>query len=339
MVNKPENIKRILISRTDSIGDVALTLPMCVWLKKQLPHAELVYLGKAYTQPVISKFAVIDSFEDWSSIENLGKTEQIQHFKKLKIDAIIHVFPNKLIAKIAYDSGIRLRIGTAHRSFHWLTCNKLLNFSRKRSFLHESQLNFKLLNPFGLKVIPSFNEINKLIENQFLQSEEILPVTILPSIQTAKKTVILHPKSQGSAVEWPLEKYIELALQLVRKDILVIFSGTETEGLTFRDTIPRHENILDLTGKLSLEQYLALISKSHALVACSTGPLHIAGLYNIHAIGLFSPRRPIHPGRWKPLGSNVSILVHDENCATCNAGKECTCISEIPVAAVEQLIS
>lgn len=339
MVNKPENIKRILISRTDSIGDVALTLPMCVWLKEQFPHAELIYLGKAYTKPVISKFAVIDAFEDWSSLENLNRIQQIQHFKKLKIDAIIHVFPNKLIAKLAYDSGIRLRIGTAHRSFHWLTCNKLLNFSRKRSFLHESQLNFKLLNPFGLKVVPSFNEINKLIENQFLQSKENLPGSILTSIQTTKNTVILHPKSQGSAVEWPLEKYIELALQLVSKDFIVIFSGTETEGITFRNAIPKHDNILDLTGKLSLEQYMALISKSHTLVACSTGPLHIAGLYNIHAIGLFSPRRPIHPGRWKPLGNNVSILVHDENCATCNAGKECTCISEITVAAVEQFIS
>jgi heptosyltransferase-3 len=339
MVNKPENIKRILISRTDSIGDVALTLPMCVWLKEQLPHAELIYLGKAYTKPVISKFAVIDAFEDWSSLENLNRIQQIQHFKKLKIDAIIHVFPNKLIAKLAYDSGIRLRIGTAHRSFHWLTCNKLLNFSRKRSFLHESQLNFKLLNPFGLKVVPSFDEINKLIETQFLQSEENLPVSIITSIQTSKKTVILHPKSQGSAVEWPLEKYFELSMQLVAKDMLVIFSGTEAEGLTFRDTIPKHDNILDLTGKLSLEQYMALISKSHALVACSTGPLHIAGLYNINTFGLFSPRRPIHPGRWKPLGNNVSILVHNENCATCNTGKECTCISEITVAAVDQLIS
>jgi heptosyltransferase-3 len=338
MVKKTEHIKRILISRTDSIGDVALTLPMCVLLKNQFPQAELIYLGRAYTKPVISRFAVIDAFEDWSILENLDKSQQVQYFKRLKIDAIIHVFPNKIIAKIAYDSGIRLRIGTAHRSFHWLTCNKLLNFSRKRSFLHESQLNFKLLSPFGINAVPSFKEIENLIDNQFLQSAETLPDAILNLTQSTNKIVILHPKSQGSAVEWPIEKYFELALQLVAKDFLVVFSGTESEGLTFRDAIPKHENILDLSGKLSLDQYMALISNSHALVACSTGPLHIAGLYNIHAIGLFSPRRPIHPGRWKPLGKHVSILVYDEKCATCSAGKECNCISEIAVSDVEQLI-
>lgn len=338
MANKLENIKRILISRTDSIGDVALTLPMCVWLKHLFPHAKLIYLGKAYTAPIISKFAVIDTFVDWTSVENLEPLEQIQYFKKLAIDAIIHVFPNKKIAKLAKDSGIPMRIGTAHRSFHWLTCNKLVNFSRKRSTLHESQLNFKLLKPLALKHVPSFKEIEKLIDNQFLQSEEKLPDTILNLVQTEKKTVILHPKSQGSAVEWPLEKYFELALKLAEKDFLVMFSGTEPEGFLFRSGIPKHNNIIDLTGKLTLEQYMALITKSHALVACSTGPLHIAGLYGIRTIGLYSPRKPIHPGRWQPLGKHASILVFDEHCKNCSAGKACSCIAQIAVSDVERLI-
>jgi heptosyltransferase-3 len=46
-------MKRILISRTDSIGDVMLTLPMCVWLKDHFIDAELIYLGKGYTRPVV----------------------------------------------------------------------------------------------------------------------------------------------------------------------------------------------------------------------------------------------------------------------------------------------
>jgi ADP-heptose:LPS heptosyltransferase len=37
---------RIIISRTDSIGDVILTLPLCVWLKKQFPQTELIFLGQ-----------------------------------------------------------------------------------------------------------------------------------------------------------------------------------------------------------------------------------------------------------------------------------------------------
>ena len=61
---------RIIISRTDSIGDVILTLPLCVWLKKQFPQTELVFLGRTYTKDIITCFDVVDTFlnfDDFSS--------------------------------------------------------------------------------------------------------------------------------------------------------------------------------------------------------------------------------------------------------------------------------
>jgi ADP-heptose:LPS heptosyltransferase len=336
---KLENIQRILISRTDSIGDVALTLPLCAWMRKQFPKAVLVYLGRSYTKPVIKKFAAIDAFEDWTIIQNLEFQQQIAYLKQQQFDVIIHVFPNKEVAHLAKKAGIPIRIGTAHRSFHWLNCNHRVHFSRKRSNLHESQLNFELLKPLGLKNVPDLEKIQQLIKNQFLPSKIKLPEPIERLFAVDIDTIILHPKSQGSALEWPIENYFELALRLAQKRYRVLFSGTESEGLLFRNSIPQHENIFDLTGKLSLDEFMVIIQNARAVVACSTGPLHIAGLFNIHAIGLFSQRKPIHPGRWKPLGKNVSILVFDENCPICRAGKHCTCISEIAVSTVEKVIS
>ena len=62
---------KIIISRTDSIGDVILTLPLCVWLKKQFPQTELVFLGRTYTKDIIACFDVVDTFlnfDDFSSL-------------------------------------------------------------------------------------------------------------------------------------------------------------------------------------------------------------------------------------------------------------------------------
>jgi ADP-heptose:LPS heptosyltransferase len=332
-----QKIKRILISRTDSIGDVALTLPMCVWIKQHFPNAQIVYLGRAYTKPIISKFAVVDSFEDWASIENLTQHEQIQYFKNLAIDAIIHVFPNKKIANLGKKAQIPLRIGSSHRIYHWLTCNVRVNFSRKRSDLHESQLNFHLLKPLGLLQIPSNQEIDNLCRQQLMESKAKLPNAI-EKILSERKTVILHPKSQGSALEWPIENYFQLSINLANAGFNVLFSGTDNEGVLFRNDIPQHDHIIDLTGKLTLDEFMVCIQKSNTLVACSTGPLHIAGLYGIQTIGLYSPRIPIHPGRWKPLGSQVTVIVFNEDCPDCKAGKNCSCIAHIPVSKVEQLI-
>lgn len=324
---------RIIISRTDSIGDVMLTLPMCVWLKKHVPNATLIYLGRGYTHAIVDCFSVVDEFVDWKSIENLPTSQRSEALKELKADVIIHVFPNKDIAALAKKARIPMRIGTSHRSFHLLSCSHRLNFSRKNSALHESQLNFELLKPLGLTEIPSLEEVMSMT-SAFNVEHCTLPITLVDLLERNEKTVVLHPKSQGSALEWPLESYLQLANELVEKGYTVYFTGTEQEGDLFRSSLPVNDNIIDLTGKLSLKELIYFISQVKNLVACSTGPLHIAGFLGVRAIGLFSPRKPIHPGRWQPLGTNVRVLVFDPNCPICKKKKSCQCIQEITVDSV-----
>lgn len=324
---------RIIISRTDSIGDVLLTLPMCVWLKNNVPDCVLIFLGSGYTKPVVDCFSVVDEFVDWKEIENLPSTHRTEAFKELRADAIIHVFPNKFIASLAKKAKIPMRIGTSHRSFHLLTCSHRLNFTRKKSSYHEAQLNFQLLKPFGLSIIPSLEEVSAMTD-AFQAPEIPLPSYLQEYLAANNKTVVLHPKSQGSALEWPIENYFQLATELVGKGYTVFFTGTEAEGSLFKSELPSHERIIDLTGKLSLRELICFLSKVKNLVACSTGPLHIAAFIGIRAVGLFSPRKPIHPGRWQPLGKNVSVLVNDPTCPECKKKKNCMCIQQISVERV-----
>lgn len=330
-------LNKIIISRTDSIGDVMLTLPICAWLKEQFPDLKIYFLGKSYTKPVVSCFKAVDFFLDWDEIQLLNKMDQIDYFKKINADSIIHVFPNKEIARLTKKAKIKQRIGTSHRMFHLLTCNVLLNFTRKNSDLHESQLNFELIKPFGIKRIPSLDEIIHFT-SYFQKGNALLPDWLNSKLSENQRSIILHSKSQGSAVEWGLKNYNTLAQKLIQSGHQVFFTGTEKEGLEIRKVIEFSENCIDTTGKLTLEQLIELISKVKTLVACSTGPLHIAGFSNIQAIGLFSPKRPIHPGRWKALGKNVEIIVFDEDCAQCKSKEKCNCIEKISVDTILQTI-
>ena len=333
--NKNWNGKRILISRTDSIGDVLLTLPVTAWLKKTYPTCHITFLCKAYTAPIVRCYSQVDEIIVLDELEKQTEAEQIDSIRHHHFDAVIHVFPRKNLAQLFKKADVPFRVGTSHRIFHWLTCNVRPNFTRKKSPLHEAQLNFELLRPFGLETIPTMEELNASTSNLRIASQ-VLPHSI-PS-DRKKEIVILHPKSQGSAREWPMEKYTELAKELIIRDYVVCFTGTEKEGELFRDRLPDDPNCIDTTGQLSIEQLLYLIKESKALVACSTGPLHIAGYAGIRAIGLFAPKIPIHPGRWKPLGTNSTTLVFDENCVTCSSGKPCNCIENISVSSVLEQI-
>lgn len=327
------NGKRIAISRTDSIGDVMLTLPLCGWLKEMYPEATLIFIGKSYTETILQQYSAIDEIILWDRLAEEPETNQLEAFGNARLDAIVHVFPQKHIARLAKKARIPYRIGTSHRLFHRTTCNIRPNFTRKKSPLHEAQLNFELLRPFGITAIPSWEDLQHYTRYFFREATN----TELP-VPLHKPYVILHPKSQGSAREWPIEKYVELAEILIDKGYHVYFTGTDKEGSQFRHSLPKHPACIDTTGKLSMLQLIVLIQQAHALVACSTGPLHLAGFLNIRAIGLFVSKRPMHPGRWKPLGEKSRTLVFDEQCPGCASKEPCMCIQDIPVKQVVEVI-
>jgi heptosyltransferase III len=99
-----------------------------------------------------------------------------------------------------------------------------------------------------------------------------------------------------------------------------------------------HKKAMDLTGKLNLEQLIAFISIADGLVAASTGPLHIAAAMGKKTVGLFAPMKPIHPGRWAPLGKDVHILVKDHYCEACRNSSDCECIRSISPEKVSAIL-
>lgn len=316
----------IIISRTDSIGDVMLTLPMAAAFRQALPGVRISFLGKSYTRPVIEACADVDAFID---VEDFLKWER----NDIQADAIIHVFPVAAIARKARALAIPLRVGTTNRLYHWRYCNKLVKLSRKNSDLHEAQLNLKLLEPFGLRIDWSPEEIQNLLS--FAPVANLRP-ELQSLIDPARYKVILHPKSQGSAREWGLDHFAAL-VQLLPPDRFQVFvSGTAKERALLDPLMDAcGDRITDVTGRMKLDEFITFIAGCDALVANSTGPLHIAAALGKDAIGIYPPMRPIHPGRWAPLGPLVKVFVLDKSCSDCRKQPQaCHCIRSIEATQV-----
>lgn len=288
---------RVLISRTDSIGDVILTLPILGIIKSYWPKARITFLGNAYTKAVIESCEHVEKFID---VNDLTLEELIIG----KFDHVIHVFPNKKVAKLCKEAGIKSRIGTSHRLFHWFTCNKLVNLSRKSSDFHEAQLNIKLLSPLKFKTNFQISELADYYG--WKNSREMRD-----KISNDKFNLIFHMKSKGSAAEWPVKQFMELANKLDVNKYKIYITGTEAEGELIKAEC---KDILDLphvevvTGKFNLNEFISFVSAVDGLLACSTGPLHIAAASGIHALGLYPNVRPMHAGRWAPIGAKAQTI-------------------------------
>lgn len=328
-----KNNKTIVISRTDSIGDVVLTLPMAGAIKASIPDCKIIFLGNDYTKSIIEASIFVDSFLNITEL--LDRNNGNEKLKQLEVTDFIHVFPNKKIATLAKNARIKNRIATTNRLYHWFTCNKLVKLSRKNSTLHEAQLNLKLLEPLKIKFNYSLTEIQELYG---LKISSYVKNKFDSYLNNNKLNLILHPKSKGSAREWGQNNFETLIEVLDKEKYNVFISGTKEEK-QFADEICRnHAQVINLCGTMSLNEFITFISKCDALVACSTGPLHIASALGKLAIGLYAPMKPIFPQRWAPVGINAHYLVIDKNCSDCRKGGECACILKIEAQQVFKIL-
>lgn len=330
-------MKTFLVSRTDAIGDLVLTLPVCGWLKQQYSGCRVVLLGRDYTRAVAAACPVIDDFISDDDLQQLPEAAQIAALRAVEADAVVHVFPSRRLTRLSRQAGIPVRIGTRNRWFHWLSCNRLVALSRKNSALHEAQLNMALLRPLGLTQVPTLDKLIPL--GRLSPAEPLAPAhaALLARQQPGQLNVILHPRSRGHGREWGLTHFGALARALHQRGHHVFVSGTQAEGDSMREWLQEHQAVLhDLTGQLSLPQFLAFIAAADGLVASGTGPLHLAAALGRHSLGLFPPMRPIHPGRWAPLGPHAGFLVFDRpDCQDCRqTPAACTCIQRIAAAEV-----
>jgi heptosyltransferase-3 len=317
--------QHFVLNRADKIGDVVLTLPMAGILKETFPGCKVSLLGQRYTAPLAHACEHIDAVYAWDEIAELpSQADRIKRFRGFGADVIIHIYPQPAIAKLARQARIALRIGTSRRLFHWSTCNRLVYVRRKNRLLHEAQLNIELLRGVGIKRFYDLNEISTYFG---LSNISTLPLNLAACLAPGKFNLIVHPKSAGTSREWPIQYFARLIESLPPERFNVLITGSEQEGHLVRDKLPVElPNVRDLMGRASLTELIALIHTADAVLAASTGPLHIAAALGKPTFGLYVPFRSKHTGRWGPIGPRTRTFQRSQRCTHCPNPSDCECM-------------
>lgn len=317
--------KRIVISKTNRLGDMIVGLPVAGLLKAHAPTCHVTYLVTSYTKPIAAQSKFVDEVICWDD-ERVQK-DPVACLKTLNADVFIHLRGQKSIANAAKKAKIPTRIGAVNRLYHWLTCNRWVFVNRnKHATLHDAQLDSRYILPFTKQSPPELNELQAYF--QFNDFNAALPEIALA--HPNKFNLIIHPKTMTHANkrEWPLSYFAEVIEALDPERFQIFITGTEAEGQQMRElvTLP---HVIDLTGKLSLEQLATLIQRADGLLAGSTGPLHLASALGIHTLGLYTKLKGHDPQRWGPIGKNADYLTPDADCRHCSPKKACDCIKSI----------
>ena len=120
--------------------------------------------------------------------------------------------------------------------------------------------------------------------------------------------VVFAPGAEfGPAKRWPARHFSELATRL---DLTVVLLGSGKEAaLCDEIAVPvnarQSGKCLNLAGKTSLPQALALIAASRATVSNDSGLMHVAAALDVPQVAIFGSSSPLHT---PPLNDKATVL-------------------------------
>ncbi len=331
-------LKKILIVRTDRIGDVVLSLPMIGVLKSAYPTSSVSFLLRSYTRDLAEGQEHLDRILLYDSgSERKPFFQMLAELRSEKFDAVVVTYPTARLAFLMYFAGIPLRVGTGYRWYSVLF-NKKIFEHRKTAEKHEFEYNFSLLRGLGIVDISASRPNLVITDEARSEAREVLRSLSLDS----RSFVVLHPGSGGSARDWKPERFGELAARLTKNGREVLVTGGPGEESLIQQVMKvAGGKAVALKAPLRLKTLAALLESAALFVANSTGPLHIAAAVGTPVVAFFPPIRQCSSKRWGPLTEQRIIFEPAAaDCPLCRGG-ECKaneCMDLISVDDVEKAV-
>ncbi len=335
-------MKRILLVRTDRVGDVVYITPMIREIRKTFPDAFIAVL----TQPHTGKLMLNNPNLNAAITDDLRKEtfwKVVKELRKYRFTDGLLMMPTERAAYQMFLAGIKNRVGVGHKLYEIITGMQSVSRNKYIPLRHEADYCMDLARFIGVKTGNIIPEIF-LSEEERNQGGDIL---IDLGINEEDKKIFIHSGSLQSAPNWSEGKYLSLIGKLLgelkSKNIRILLTAREmSEGFRTKALSLNPERVKDITGSIEdLRDFIKVISKADVFFAPSTGPLHIADALNIKTVGLFC-HRPMSCAKHHGILNerSVNIEVSDINCKKfCSADQNtCSIETSIPVEEVSNAI-
>jgi predicted lipopolysaccharide heptosyltransferase III len=304
------SVKKILVLRYRSIGDIILTGPALDALSLTFPEARIdMVVDDAFADlcrgnPNINYLILHKrdrgSMSKWEYFKmNVGFIWKI---RKQKYDLIVDLHSGPRSAMLTMLSGAQYRLGYHFRFRNKLAYNIPAPLGGKG--VHTIDVLLQTLLPLNVKM-PEEKQL-------FLQCQETDTTFVedfLSKYGISRENdfiVVMHPGARIEEKRLPAEKMGAIARWLIDElGVKVVYAGNN-------DDIEQISEIVKFSGRrgliatnLSLGKLAALIGAASLFVGNDSGPTHMASALGIPIVAFFGPS---DPAVWGPAGENVRVL-------------------------------
>ena len=298
--------RRILLVRTDRIGELLLTTPAFASVRESFPGAKITLIVKPSSSAVVEGNPSVDSIvklDPGPDLDSLAKRFRFIRFLALSgFDMAIIFNPSKFFNVAAFLAGIPARVGYDRKLGFLLT--DAIEDKKYLCEKHEVEYNLDLAKAAGAGVLSE-----KLYFPLGEKDERAAAEILAQNGFAGGGFVAIHPGTSNPEKSWPAESFARLCDKIIEGlGLKVVLVGGKEECAVAGEVKAKMRNAIpDLTGKLALKEFGALLKRSLLLVSCDSGPVHIASAVGIPVVALFGEGRPGGSSkRWGPYGGGRS---------------------------------
>jgi heptosyltransferase-2 len=299
-------LNKILIIQTASLGDVILATPVVEKLHDVYPEAKIDFLLKYGYQDIFKDHPFIHRVIVWDKSEKKYHRlkEVIQVVRDMKYDAVINIQRFASSGLITVLSGAKTKIGFNKNPLSLFYTTTVKHKIALREGLHETNRNLRLIEEltgnsktFPVRLYPSQHDFAKMS-----QYKTTAFITISPGSLWYTKT-------------YPESKWIEL-VNSFSSNLNIYLLGSKSESELCMRIIKKstHSRCLNLAGRLSFLESVALMQDAQMNYVNDSAPMHMASSVNAPTTAIFCSTIPEFG--FGPL-STKSFVVQSEKKLIC----------------------
>lgn len=302
---------KIIISRTDKIGDLILSIPSFFMAKKMYPEAEIILLVRNYNYEIVKNLPFVDRVY---KIDDFRQEELLEKIKYFNADVFVALYNDSYISKLAKASGAKKRIGPISKISSFFAFNQGVYQKRSKSIKNEADYNLDLIRKIDTEKFDKNFEIETKIYLE--NSHREVAKRFFAENNIGEKTLVVNPFMGGSAKNITDEEYVSLLQKIYDRVeelniIITCHISEEERGQEIINKIAREKVYLFANGG-SLLNLAGIIEKGKVYFGGSTGPTHIAGSLQKTIVAIYPNKKTQSPTRWGVYNNpNVSYVVPD----------------------------
>jgi ADP-heptose:LPS heptosyltransferase len=307
---------RLLVIRTSAMGDVALVAPVLKSIKDQRPDVELIIITREVFKPFFTSIYGLRFFFPEFNKRHKGISGLFKLYSDLKrqgnVDYVIDlhdVLRSKMLRFLFRVSGTPVKNIDKGR----IEKRLVIKGKKKEKLSHSverycdvfAKAGFNITLSNGPWIIPSLESLNRALHIS----------SMIDGINIG-----VAPYARHELKMWPEESMVLLLKKISEKVTTKywLFGGNdESERLiAFQNRVPESTII---SGKLDLEEELAIMSKLNFMISMDSSNMHMAALTGTKVISIWGATDPITGfGAWmQPDERSVRIPISQLACRPC----------------------